>query len=296
MSDHDLADKVMDVVTSGASVQAGALLREAREAQGLHIAALAVALKVPVKKLEALETGRFDELPDMVFVRSLALSVCRALRIDPALVMVSLPEPRVNQFKISEVGLNTTFKDGSGWARRGLRAQISSPIGLAVLFLVVAIAVILAWPRRPLSENESVIARDVAVPMVVTEVQKVVPPVVLASATDIENVVTAPPVVVQPSQQDVAVGPVVATTSDAVAAPSVLELSGRGESWVDVTDGVGQHRLRRLIQAGEVIHVTGQLPLSVTIGRADMVTVSVRGKQMDLAPLARDNVARFEVK
>jgi hypothetical protein len=33
---------------------AGALLREAREAQGLHVAALAVAMKVPVKKLEAL--------------------------------------------------------------------------------------------------------------------------------------------------------------------------------------------------------------------------------------------------
>ena len=43
--------------TSGVAlpVSAGALLREAREAAGLHIGALAVSLKVPVKKLEALE-------------------------------------------------------------------------------------------------------------------------------------------------------------------------------------------------------------------------------------------------
>ena len=299
MSDHGLEGKAIDVVTSGSSVQAGVLLREAREAQGLHIAALAVALKVPVKKLDALEAGRFEELPDMVFVRSLALSVCRALRIDPASVMASLPEPHVNQFKIREAGLNTTFKDGAAASHRGLRAQISSPIGLGVLFLVVAIAVILAWPGKPLLENGSVVTRDAsdaAVPVVATEVQSVQPPLVLESATDLASTVTAPPTVVKSSQQEVVDRPVVAATTDAVAMSSVLELTGHGESWVDVTDGAGQSRLRKLMQGGEIIRVTGQLPLSVTIGRADMVTVSVRGKPMDLTPLARDNVARFEVK
>ena len=38
------------------TLTAGALLRQAREASGLHIAALAVTMKVPVKKLEALES------------------------------------------------------------------------------------------------------------------------------------------------------------------------------------------------------------------------------------------------
>jgi len=58
---------------------AGVMLRKAREAQGLHIAMLAVALKVPVKKIEAIEDNRFDLLPDMVFVRALASSICRSL-------------------------------------------------------------------------------------------------------------------------------------------------------------------------------------------------------------------------
>ena len=39
---------------------AGALIRQAREEAGLHIASLAMALKVPVKRLEALEADRFD--------------------------------------------------------------------------------------------------------------------------------------------------------------------------------------------------------------------------------------------
>jgi transcriptional regulator with XRE-family HTH domain len=75
-----------------ALVSAGAMLRKAREAKGLHIAALAVTLKVPVKKIEALEADRFSELPDLVFARALASSICRTLRIAPGPVLDRLPE------------------------------------------------------------------------------------------------------------------------------------------------------------------------------------------------------------
>ncbi|HSB99271.1 MAG TPA: helix-turn-helix transcriptional regulator, partial [Burkholderiaceae bacterium] len=61
---------------------AGAMLRAAREKQGLHIAALSASIKVPQAKLEALEAGRYHELTDATFVRALAHSVCRVLKID----------------------------------------------------------------------------------------------------------------------------------------------------------------------------------------------------------------------
>lgn len=51
---------------------AGALLRQYREAKGLHISILAAALKVPSSKLVALEANRLEELPDLVFARALA--------------------------------------------------------------------------------------------------------------------------------------------------------------------------------------------------------------------------------
>ena len=54
------------------SLSAGALLRAAREKQGLHIAALAASIKVTPRKLDALEHDRWDELPDATFTRALA--------------------------------------------------------------------------------------------------------------------------------------------------------------------------------------------------------------------------------
>src|SRR3954467_4745083 len=94
------AAPVMQGSAAPDGVTAGAMLRRAREAAGLHIAALAVALKVPVRKLEALEENRLDQLPDAGFMRALASSVCRALKIDSQPVLDRLPQtaaPRLVQ-------------------------------------------------------------------------------------------------------------------------------------------------------------------------------------------------------
>ena len=63
-----------------------------------------------------------------------------------------------------------------------------------------------------------------------------------------------------------------------------------------MTDAGGQVLLRRNLETGEVVSLTGALPLSVVIGRADAIAVQVRGKPFDVSSVTRENVARFEVK
>src|SRR5438094_93521 len=69
---------------------AGALLREARIAQGMHIAAMSAAIKVAQRKLELLEADRYDELPDATFTRALAQTMCRVLKVDAEPVLSNL--------------------------------------------------------------------------------------------------------------------------------------------------------------------------------------------------------------
>ena len=70
----------------------------------------------------------------------------------------------------------------------------------------------------------------------------------------------------------------------------------KGESWVEVTDAKGTVVLRRTLTAGEVAGASGVLPLAAVVGKADLTQVQVRGQAFDLNAVARDNVARFEVK
>jgi cytoskeleton protein RodZ len=80
------------------------------------------------------------------------------------------------------------------------------------------------------------------------------------------------------------------------ATAGLLVFKTTASSWVEVTDARGAIILRRLMVAGESASISGTLPLTVLVGRADVTTVEVRGKPMDLAGISRDNVARFEVK
>ena len=50
------------------------------------------------------------------------------------------------------------------------------------------------------------------------------------------------------------------------------------------------------MQPGEVIRINEDLPLAVTIGRADATDVVVRGQPFDLGPVTRNNVARFQIR
>ena len=49
-------------------------------------------------------------------------------------------------------------------------------------------------------------------------------------------------------------------------------------------------------RAQEMVVAEGSLPLSVVVGNAKGVQVSVRGEPLDIVKGTRDNVARFEVK
>lgn len=137
----DTAQAAMD-----ASKSAGQMLREAREAHGLHVAALAVSLKVPVKKLEALEADRLEELPDVVFVRALASSVCRALKVDPKPILAKLPQLNTRVLDQAERGVNVAFRTrGDGPAPSAL-ASLNRPVVFGVLILLLGALVLIFLP------------------------------------------------------------------------------------------------------------------------------------------------------
>ena len=129
---------------------AGRLLREARERQGLHIAALSASIKVAQKKLEMLEADRFDGLPDATFTRALAQTVCRALKIDQAPIMALLPPPAGYRLEQVGEGLNAPFRNRPSalaqpeWGSFARRPAFWLPV-LAVFLLPKGLLGALPW-------------------------------------------------------------------------------------------------------------------------------------------------------
>jgi len=286
---------------------AGEMLRQAREDAGLHIAALAVALKVPVKKLEALEADRLGLLPDAVFVRAMASSVCRALKIDPTPVLEKLPQTAVPRLELDGCGLNTPFQTPGDVSRVPIWNQLSRPVVLTALTLLVGALVLIFFPSMEHADAPAATTPEVIVPSSVAGPET--PPMPAMVQAPAEETAPArqpvtPAVPVKPAPVVAAAVLPAAGASSAVIAPIKAKVSStgivvfrtRGESWVEVTDGKGAVQISRMIGVGEVVGVSGPLPLSVVVGRADITDVQVRGKPFALDELSKGNVAHFEVK
>jgi cytoskeleton protein RodZ len=271
---------------TAASMTSGAMLRKAREAQGLHIGALAVSLKVPVKKLEALESDRFDLLPDTVFVRALASSVCRVLKTEPGPILEKLPHTTAPQLKDSGAGINVPFHSAGGGSLRQFWDQLSKPIVTAVTVLLAGALLLIFLPFSRQAE-----VADGAKSLALESSSQLAAPAV---AVSVPALAAQPPI--QAASAMLSATPELAQVAGSGATSGILVFKAQALAWVEVVDAGGVVQVRRNMAAGETVGVSGSLPLMVVVGRSDTTQVLVRGQVFDLLSIAKDNVARFEVK
>ena len=319
----------------GAQMTAGQLLKAAREAQGLHIAALAVSLKVPVKKLEFLEADRLDELPDAVFVRALASSMCRSLKVDATEILAKLPQTNKPRLSHVEQSINTPFRMPNDAAPPGALTALSRPAVLGVMALLLAALVLIflpyiqqktssltgftmtelksSFPSTAVNGDTntsgtamgagSVLTTDGGVRAATTGAGDTQP---TAQAPVEQSRITASNINAGQSSTAV-ISPTLATPTMATPIPTstpaasgnaqgMVVFRAKGETWVEVIDVNSRVVLRKLLLPGESVGATGLPPLRVTVGRADQTIVMVRGAPFDGESLVRDNVLRFEVK
>ena len=324
----------LDSAPGAQPASAGALLREAREKQGLHIAALAASIKVAPRKLDALENDRWSELPDATFTRALAQTVCRTLKIDPKPVLDLLPALGHSTFDRRGAALNEPLRERMGRGDPAMAGSAIRPMVWAAAGLMVAALALYFFPRGTGIGTEAGPARSdgaasavapaaptPTLPASSTQVGAV--PAALAAAAAAEaasaatsSAVPAPAGTAVLSELDPVVankvvptaGASTATMAAVVAAAAnlgttpaaspvpQLSLSASRATWVDVRDARGQVLISRTLSAGETVGLEGPAPLRVAIGNAAAVQLVFRGQPFDVASRTRDNVARFELQ
>jgi len=308
-------------------LSAGQMLRQAREAAGLHIAVLAMTLKLPLKRLEALEAERWDQLPDPVFVRAMASSVCRALKVDAAPILAKLPEGRKHIAKRSEeLGLNQPYRTSSVPGAAPLKEHLTKPIAILTgLIFLVALGVYVfpdidvqsyftstsssdtaQFPVEPAKSGVKLETTEIILPSSDSPAPAVSETKPLSSNAPSPSLAPlVPPITQATASTPVALATPLATP--VAAKPPVLTgeqlvFRAKDTSWVEVIDSKGGVILRRNLEKNEVVGLSipsssgGAGPLSVVVGRSDATEVSVRGKPFVMEAVTRENVARFEVK
>ena len=290
------SDMNSPTIASPAVTSPGALLRGVREAASVSVEALAGAMKVPVNKIEALESDNYAALPDVVFARALAASICRVFATSPAPVLALMPKGGAHSLSSTGADINASFRDGSERPRRNsFVTNATRPLGVAVLVLLLGAVVFVFLPYRSDAPESS----DTSTGMVTYEpaVNQDIPLDTELPSEPLVGALTLPPSVPSQAQQmPIATEPLVAESAVAPDAGGMIEFTARAPSWVQVSDASKKVVFQRTLAKGEMASAAGTPPLRVVVGRSEDVDIKVRGAELDRAGIAKSGVARFEVQ
>ena len=277
--------------------RAGALLRAARESAGYSLEALAAIVKVPVRKLESLEAGRLDALPESVYVRAMVVGICRVLHADAQAVLVLLPLAATQPLKYEGAIAPLPFQMIGAESPHRLLEVVAKPHVRWALALVLAAALLYFWP-----EIAALARRITADPQALSTIQPWVATGTVASAPGQKPGGMPPsadtPGDINPGSAFDPVGMQGSAVNDAALSPAEkwIHFKAHGKTWVEILDAKGVVVLRRLLADGEQTDAGGSPPLSVVVGNADVTEVWVRGKAYEIKSISQGNVARFEVQ
>ena len=327
MSEGAVEEETMqseEQVPTQAHATAGTLLRQAREAARMQLPIMAATLKVPQRKLEALEADDYESFPDHVFMRALAMGMCRTLHIEAEPILALLPRRELKSLAKTGPGINQTVKMRSNFKATGMPLYSgtsgSRKIAAGVLVLLAAAAAVYFVPfHQSVDGAEGGATASVTTQTEVATGADSAAAVALGQASnngeaDSGTVVTEPvaepvangatPAAAPAAAAVVPEGAVATAAAPAAAAEAAPAASSgallalkvnTGQSWVKVKDATGKVVLEKTLVKDESATAEGQLPLSVIVGNAKGTQVTVRGEPLDMST-TRDNVARFEVK
>jgi cytoskeleton protein RodZ len=275
----------------------GRRLREAREAAGWRIERVAAELLLPPERVAQLEADDYSSFGPAVFARGY-LRRCAAL--------LGVPEAEVLAAYEACTGRTSPLEDTVALPPGDIPRPRPAWVGPALAVAVVALTAAGTWWVVASVPDESAPALALDAPMPDPEPpresvrESVRLPVHEPGPAPIGTLRTGRPTPtvdeylaahagdpVQPAPR-----PVAETTAGTVE----LRLKFSADCWLELTDASGERLAYRLARAGEVIRTRAAPPVSVMLGNAEGVELTVDGKSLAVRAAARrDGTARLTV-
>ena len=263
--------------SAGSQSLLGETLRQAREAKGLAIGEVAERLKLTAKQVEALELGRYEELPEPVFVRGFVRTYARFLNLVEADVLAQLDtalpmaRPAVSAGAERPERVSQPYHQQTG----------KKPFPKTLLFALLAVALgggIYAWQSKSGQQRQQ---QDNQASAVVGQVLE--PNLPASNVTVVPMGSTTPSASGASAVVAASTASAPATASAVAATPGELVINIRYRSKLVVTDGSGKELQNSIVGAGSEHKFNGQPPYNVRIGYASGSTVLYQGQPVDLS-------------
>jgi cytoskeleton protein RodZ len=298
---------------SSARAAPGARLSEARQAQGLATSDVARRLKLSVGQVEALEAGRYHDLPGAIFVRGFIRNYAKLVRLDPEELLQSGADSLPQATPRPEMPPSPNIPFPTATTRRW--PQFTAGVAVVVVGLlavyefagnegpqtVATSPAVEAPPAKPSPAKKSAPAQSPSPAAAARPGAPGNPPEGTAPIARHAS----PAVLIDPAAP--APPPVTASVPALTTAPQPQERVATGEerevrfvfdeeSWVEVRDRNDTVIFYQLNASGTARRVSGLPPLTIVVGNAHGVRMTYAGKPIDLARHTKIDVARLTLE
>lgn len=289
----------------------GAVLKRAREAQGISLGDMAARSRLSVQQLRAIEEERMNELPEPVYVRAFIRGIAQVLDVDYEPLIADYAQ----RFGSAEVGVLPDHDPATEIVVHSRQRRIGLNLGLVALVLVALGAGVWAYlndePNQPVPPVETVVtpkpaeeakAPETAEP--VAQKTEVKPDDVAASESTqptqeintTERELTKPvdhpaKVVEAPKEVQKSVEQPVAKTNQ-----RQFKLQTSDACWVQIKLPNGKSLFAKEMRANDVERLQVPVGSKVTVGNANVLMLTVDGQPFELKKVTRNGICRFDVK
>lgn len=266
---------------------AGELLRRTRLDQGLNLQGVASYLHLTPRQVEALEAGRYEELPGEVYIRGFLKNYARFLGVNPNQVLALYQRGE---------SVGTRYARKIAMKSEGPLIENSwlTVVWALTLMLFVAAIVLVFYKRHDnLPQIDKLVFQQLSRAADSGAGQARVAPGVSSALA--ASAATAPII----SDFENRAGGV--SLADPNPAPAVssppehmdqLHFTYTGKVWVEVKDAKGNTLLKRIAREGDENRVQGKAPFGVTLGNALAAQITLDGVPVQV-PAKRPNQVVF---
>lgn len=272
-------------------ISAGVMLKSMREKAGIEVEELATILKVAPQKLQALEADDYSALPALFFARGLAANICRHFGQDAHPVLAKMPGGASEKIPHPQGDNNNsqpiiqTPIDITHRSNKVMQRVVLFLIAIAVLAAGVFAAFRFITNRQAAADNPQAATLPASA---------AIAPAADASATAPASAASpALPLTLQPAAS--AALPASGSTN---SGPNILQIAAtHGDTWVQVSTKNGRVLFKGTLQTGQQRQLTiAAYPIRLNISKAENTQVIDRGQLFDLASIAAQGRARFDIQ
>ncbi|QPG06469.1 DUF4115 domain-containing protein [Salinimonas marina] len=296
----------------------GKMLREARLQQGLSQQDVAAKLFLKAHTIEHIESDKIDESMSVTFTKGYVRNYAKFLGIDH--------EKVIEEFNRLHTATKPPAALQSFSQRVAKQAHDDRWMMVTWVILLLLIAAVVVWwyqqDDNTTQQNASVSAPATSVTarereskgvserhrQPATDTRPTAEKKTLAESAETSSLMSAPtndeaqkPVETSaPAEQadtdaSLAAAREPASEASSPGAPESMQFTFDDECWVNIVDASGEVLATGIKRAGRVMEITGQPPISVTLGAPDDVAIVYAGEKVDISGFQNGRTARFSL-